>query len=101
MNQIRTNTNFAKKQNPQTYLNNDKYNNPNSETCMQGFSWWVGGGNWWDPCPLPKKLGYPQWPMSPTVLNQKCWFCNFQAVSGHFAQIDPHQLTRFGKPWHV
>ena len=43
MNQIRTNTNFAKKQNPQTYLNNDKYNNPKSETSMQGFSWWVGG----------------------------------------------------------
>ena len=34
MNQVITNTNFAMKHNPQTYLNNDEYNNPKSETCM-------------------------------------------------------------------
>ena len=76
MNQVRMNTNFAKKQNSQTYLNNDKYNNPKSETCMQGFSWW--GGDWWDPCPLPKKLWCPQCPMSPTVLNQNAGFVIFR-----------------------
>ena len=37
----------------------------------------------------------------PHCFEPKCWFCNFQAVSGHFAQINPHQLTRFGKTWHV
>ena len=34
MNQVRTNTNFALKRNPQTYLNNDKYNDPKPEMCM-------------------------------------------------------------------
>ena len=34
MNQVRTNRNFAIKHNPQTYLNNDEYNNPKFETCM-------------------------------------------------------------------
>ena len=32
--QVRTNTNFAMKHNPQTYLNNDEYNHPKSEMCM-------------------------------------------------------------------
>ena len=27
-----------------------------------------------------------------TVLPKKCWFCNFQAVVGHFAQIDLPQV---------
>ena len=34
MNQVRTNTNFAMKHNPQPYLNNDEYNNPKPEMCM-------------------------------------------------------------------
>ena len=28
--------------------------------------------------------------LSPTVLIQKCRFCNFQAVFGHFAQMSPN-----------
>ena len=31
----------------------------------------------------------------PTVLIQKCRFCNFQAVFGHFAQNVPQQSTPF------
>ena len=42
-----------------------------------------GGGMGGCP-PLPKKLACP-----PTVLTQKCRFCNFHAVFGHFAQIVP------------
>ena len=37
--------------------------------------------------PLPEKLACFPWP--PTLLTQKCRFCNFQAVFGHFAQIAP------------
>ena len=32
--QVRTNTNFAVKCNRQTYLSNDKYNDPKPEMCM-------------------------------------------------------------------
>ena len=45
-----------------------------------------GGGDWGYP-PTTKKIGLP--PRSPTVLPQKCWFCNLHAVFGHFAQIVP------------
>ena len=34
MNQVRASINFAMKHNPQTYLNNDEYNNPKSEMSM-------------------------------------------------------------------
>ena len=30
--------------------------------------------------------------LTPTVLTQKCQFCNFHAVFGHFAQITPPPL---------
>ena len=70
-----------------------------SELCfsMPGFP--VVGGLEWDPPPhyLKNWLAPPP-PPPPTVLTQKCRFCYFHAVFGHFAQIPPHQLTPFGKP---
>ena len=46
-----------------------------------------GGGTGGDP-PLPEKLACPP-PCPPTVLTQKCRFCYFHAVFGHFVQIVP------------
>ena len=40
--------------------------------------------------PLPRRLTCL--PMSSTVLHQKCWFCDFHAVFGHFAQTVPLQV---------
>ena len=55
-----------------------------------------GGGDW-GILPLPKKFAYPC--ISPTVLPPKCWFCNFYAVFGHFAQNQTsHKSTLNGKP---
>ena len=47
------------------------------------------GGDWGDPSPpLPEKMACP--PLCPpTVLTQKCQFCNFHAVFGHFVQTAP------------
>ena len=36
--------------------------------------------------------------MFPTVVLEKCWFCNFHAVFGHFAQIVPTGGTLMGTP---
>ena len=38
----------------------------------------------------------------PTALTQKCWYCNFHAVFGHFAEIvsPSPPSTLFEKPWH-
>ena len=45
------------------------------------------GGDWGDP-PTNRKIGLsPHVP--PIVLTQKCQFCHFHAVFGHFAQIAP------------
>lgn len=61
------------------------------------------GGLGIPPTILPEKLVCP--PMSlPIVLPQKCWFCDFYAPFGHFAQIlSHHKLTSytFGKSWYV
>ena len=47
------------------------------------------GGDWGGGSPqLTEKLACPS-PCPPTVLTQKCRFCNFHAVFGHFAQIAP------------
>ena len=43
-----------------------------------------GAGHCVDPH-LPEKFVCP--PMSPTVLTQRCRFCNFYAVFGHFAEL--------------
>ena len=40
------------------------------------------------PSPLPEKLACPS-NFPPTVLTQKCRFCHFHAVFGHFVQIVP------------
>ena len=47
-----------------------------------GFPLVGGGGLGGIPPPLPEKLACP-----PTVLTQKCQFCHFHAVFGHFVQI--------------
>ena len=55
---------------------------------------------------IPQVVG--DWGITPCTsqkiglkLTQKCQFCHFHAVLGHFAQItSPYQLT-FGKPWQV
>ena len=44
-------------------------------------------GDWGVP-PLTKKLACI--PMFSTILPRKCWFCNFHAIFGHFAQNSPH-----------
>ena len=60
-----------------------------------------GGGLGGSPPPLTKKLACPPYVLPPTVLTQKCQFCNFQAVFGHLPKLSPHQSTPFGKPWLV
>ena len=50
------------------------------------------GGDWEDSHPLPEKLACP-FPCSLTVLTQKCWFCVFHAIFGHFAQIVASNLS--------
>ena len=47
--------------------------------------------------PTNQKIGLS--PMSPTVLHPKCWFCNFHAVFGHFAQnVSPTSRTQLENP---
>ena len=53
----------------------------------QGFPYWGGLGG--SPPHYPKNWLVPPMPPPPTVLTQKCRFCHFHAVFGHFVQIVP------------
>ena len=96
MNQIRTNTNFAKKQNPQTYLNNDKYNNPKSETCMQGFSWWGGTGG--IPVHYPKNWGILNVPCPPLFWTKNAGFVIFRQFLVILPKLTPTSWLDLGNP---
>ena len=65
---------------------------------QQGFPWhsgyWVyihSKTRMWH-----NKTGFPlegDWGIS--ALPQKCWFCDFHSVFGHFAKLSPHKSTLF------
>ena len=57
------------------------------------------GGGGGDPCHYLKNWLVPPPCPPPTVLTQKCQFCNFDAVFGHFVQIAfPTSRPHLGNP---